>query len=56
MFFRLYSKYKERTLSIVKNCFETDDKRLMQMGGYTICEFYIRHNEFEDVMAKMVTE
>lgn len=53
MFFRLYSKYKERTLSIVKNCFETDDKRLMQMGGYTICEFYIRHNEFEDVMAKM---
>lgn len=53
MFFRLYPKYKERTLSIVQNCFETDDKRLMQMGGYTICEFYIRYNEFEDVMSKM---
>ena len=52
MFFRLYPKYKERTLSIVQNCFETDDKRLMQMGGYTICEFYIRYNEFEDVMSK----
>ena len=53
MFFRLYPKYKERTLSIVQNCFEADDKRLMQMGGHTICEFYIRHNEFEDVMSKV---
>lgn len=53
MFFRLYSKYKERTLSIIQKCFETDDKRLVQMGGYTICEFYIRFNEFEAVMCKM---
>ena len=53
MFFRLYSKYKERTLSIIQKCFETDDKRLVQMGGYTICEFYIRYNEFETVMCKM---
>ena len=53
MFFRLYSKYKKRTLSIIQNCFETDDKRLVQMAGYTICEFYIRYNEFEKVMDKM---
>ena len=53
MFFRLYSKYKERTLSIIQKCFETDDKRLVKMGGYTICEFYIRYNEFETIMCSM---
>lgn len=53
MFFRLYSKYKERTLSMIQKCFEADDKQLVQMGGYTICEFYIRYNEFETVMCNM---
>lgn len=53
MFFRLYSKYKERTLAIIHKCFETNDKRLVQMGGYTICEFYIRYNEFETVIHNM---
>ena len=43
MFFTLYSKYKERILAIIQKCFETDDKRLVQIGGYTICEFYIRY-------------
>lgn len=53
MFFRLYSKYKERTLAIIRKSFETDDKRLAKMGGYAICEFYIRYNEFETVMHNM---
>ena len=53
MFFRLYSKYKESVLSIIQRCFETNDKRLVQMGGYSICEFYIRYNEFKDVMSNM---
>lgn len=53
MFFRLYSKYKERILAIIQKCFETDDKRLVQIGGYTICEFYIRYNEFGTVIHNM---
>ena len=53
MFFRLYVKYKERTLLIIKKCFETDDKRLIQIGGYSICEFYIRYNEFYDVISNI---
>lgn len=53
LFFRLYSRYKERVLMIVQRCFETTDKRLVQVGGYSICEFYIRYNEFDDVMSNM---
>lgn len=53
MFFRLYSKYKERTLAIIKKSFETNDKLLAEMGGYAICEFYIRYNEFETVIHSM---
>ncbi len=54
MFFRLYPKYRERVLQIVRDCFETDDKRLMQMGGYSVCEFFIRNNEYEDIMSNVV--
>lgn len=53
MFFKLYSKYRERTLSIIQKAFGSDDKRLMEMGGYAICEFYIMYNEFETVMANI---
>lgn len=53
MFFRLYSKYKERILAIIQKCIKTDDQKLVQIGGYTICEFYIRYNEFENVIHNM---
>lgn len=53
MFFRLYLKYKERTLSIIKKCFDAGDEKLIEMGGYTVCEFYIRYNEFETVMSNV---
>lgn len=48
MFFRLYKKYRERILIIIRNCFEANDTRLIELGGYSICEFYIRYNEFEN--------
>lgn len=53
MFLRLYSKFKERILLIIKRCFGTDDKILMQVGGYSICELYIQYNEFEEIMSNM---
>ena len=48
MFFLLYPKYKERVLGIISRCFETDDKRLIQIGGASLCEFYIRYGEFDE--------
>lgn len=36
MFFRLYPKYKERVLMLIQNCFEIDDKWLMQMEIYDL--------------------
>lgn len=50
MFFLLYKKYRKRILAIIRKCFETNDKRLIELGGYSICEFYIRYNEFADVI------
>lgn len=53
MFFRLYPKYKERVLSVIMKCFQSQDKRLIQVGGYSICEFFIRYNEFEEVISNI---
>ena len=50
MFFLLYPKYKERVINIIEKCFESEDKQLVEMGGYAVCEFYIRHAEFERIM------
>ena len=50
MFFLLYPKYKERVINIIEKCFESEDKQLVKMGGNAVCEFYIRHAEFERIM------
>ena len=50
MFFRLYPRYGERVLNIVKNCFESEDEELVKVGGYAVCEFYIQYNEFAEIM------
>lgn len=50
MFFRLYPKYGKRILKIVKHCMESEDKDLVELGGHAVCEFYIRHHEFENIM------
>ena len=50
MFFLLYSQYKERIIRIIEKCFESEDKQLVEIGGYAVCEFYIRYGEFEITM------
>lgn len=50
MFFRLYQCYKDRVLKIIKDIFNSDDKRLTKIGAYTLCEFYIRYDEFENII------
>jgi len=53
MFFRLYPKYKERVLTVIRKCFESQDKRLIQIGGYSLCEFFIRYGEFTEIISKI---
>lgn len=50
IFFLLYPKYKERTIKIIEKCFESEDPQLVEIGGRTICEFYIHFKEFEKIV------
>ncbi|MCI9305526.1 MAG: hypothetical protein HFI28_03450 [Lachnospiraceae bacterium] len=53
MFFLLYPKYKERVIKFIGKCFESEDKQLVEMGGYAVCEFYIRQNKFETIVTSV---
>ena len=55
MFFLLYPKYKERVLTIIRESFESQDKNLIEIGGYSLCEFYIRYSEFEEIISVVET-
>lgn len=50
MFFLLYPRYKERIIHIIEKCFESEDRQLIEVGGCTVCEFYIRYNEFKTII------
>lgn len=50
MLFHLYHSYKEKVIKIVENCFESEDQELIEIGGHTICEFYIHFKEFEKIV------
>lgn len=53
MFFCLYSRYAERVLEIIRRCFESEDKTIIRIGGYALCEFYIRYGEFEEYISRL---
>lgn len=48
LFFLMYPKYRERVLSIILKCFYSEDKDLIQVGSYSLCEMYIQNNEFQE--------
>lgn len=50
MFFLLYPKYRGRVIKLIKKCFESEDKQLIEVGGHAVCEFYIQYDEFETIM------
>lgn len=50
MFFLLYPKYKGRVLKIIEKCFNDSDKELIEVGGHAVCEFYIQHGKFDNIM------
>jgi hypothetical protein len=47
MFFLLYDEYKEVIMKVITECFQSDDKRLLKVGGYSIAEMYMQYNEFD---------
>lgn len=53
MLFLLYPKYKERICSLIEECFLSEDKEIQSLGGYCICEFYIRYNKFETIISNI---
>lgn len=50
MLFYLYPKYRERVLSVIMSCYESEDEDIIKMGSYCLCEMYIRNNEFENIL------
>lgn len=53
MFFRLYPNYREQVLDIIKKCFESEDKELTRIGGFSLAEMFILKNEFVNEMSNM---
>lgn len=53
MLFLLYPRYKERVCALIKESLIFKDKEIEKISGYTVCEFYIRYNEFETIILDM---
>ena len=48
MLFRLRPKFRERVLHIIHSCFHSDEKELIEIGGYALVDMFIRHREFAE--------
>jgi hypothetical protein len=55
MLFLLYPKYRERVLEVIKKCYESDDKELIEMGAYCLSEMFILKNEFAELINNVDT-
>ena len=55
MLFLLYPKYRERVLEIIKKCYESEDKELIELGAYCLSEMFILKNEFAEVINNVDT-
>lgn len=50
MLFCLYPKYREQVLSIIMNCYESEDEDLISMGAHCLSEMFILNNEFVNIL------
>lgn len=55
MFFLLYTNYRERVLKVIKQCYESDDKELIELGAYCLSEMFILKNEFAEIINNVDT-
>ncbi|MGM0830245.1 MAG: hypothetical protein ACQEU4_18640 [Bacillota bacterium] len=55
MLFLLYPKYRERVLKVIKKCYESEDKELIELGAYCLSEMFILKNEFAEVINNVDT-
>lgn len=49
LLFKLYPDNRNLILSIILDCYNSDDKSLKVIGAHCLCEMYILNHEFEDV-------
>lgn len=47
---QMYNEYPQDVLQIINTCFMSQDKRLIEIGGYAIGELYITKDEFKDTI------
>lgn len=50
MCFLLYPEYKDRIFKLLRESYESEDNELTERAAYTICEFYVREGEFEEII------
>lgn len=50
MFFLLYPDFRQFVLELIRKCYDSDDKELIEMGAHSLLEMFIIKNEFEDEM------
>jgi hypothetical protein len=55
MLFLLYRKYRERVLKVIKKCYESEDKELIEIGAYCLSEMFILKNEFAEIINNVDT-
>ncbi|WP_316571332.1 hypothetical protein [Neobacillus sp. YIM B06451] len=55
MLFLLYPKYRERVLEVIKKCYNSEDKELIEIGAYCLSEMFILKNEFAEIINNVDT-
>ena len=50
MLFRLYKGYQSRVLNLALNFWKSEEKEIVHVGGYTMCDLYMNYGEFEDIL------
>ncbi|GIP59880.1 hypothetical protein [Paenibacillus woosongensis] len=55
MFFLLCPQYRQRILTIIKQCFDSEDEELVKMGAHCLTEMFILKNEFVEEMTNVDT-
>ena len=50
MLFRLYKGYQSRVLNLALNFWKSEEKEIVHVGGYTMCDLYMNYGEFENIL------
>ena len=48
--FRLYKGYQSRVLNLALNFWRSEEKEIVHVGGYIMCDLYMNYDEFDDIL------